>query len=330
MLSRLALSLVAASLLAGCGDDKTPTTPTRPDPIPVAPTITCPADVPANTTTVSAQVTYPAPSVSGGTAPVTTSCAPPSGSTFPLGPTTVTCTATDAANRQAACSFSVIVNRIPTIVRTSFLAFGDSVTAGEITVPAGTALDESGLPSFKLVVVPSASYPTQLQTLLRNRYLAQAPQISVVNSGNPGEFAADSVRRFSSVYTQTRPEVVLLLDGYNDLNAIGPSAIASAAAAVETMARQARFGGSRVFIANLTPPRAGGRNSIPITTISAYNDRMRLIAAAEGATFVDLYAALVGNVPLYVGVDGLHLTESGYQKVAETFFTAIQLTLEVR
>jgi lysophospholipase L1-like esterase len=330
MVSRLASFLVVASLLAACGDDKTPTTPTRPDPIPVAPSITCPANVSANTTALNAEVTYPAPSVSGGTAPVTATCTPPSGSTFPLGATAVACTATDAASRQATCSFSVIVNRIPTIVRTSFLAFGDSVTAGEITVPTTTALDEQGFPSFKLVIVPSASYPAQLQTLLRGRYLAQAPQIVVVNSGTPGEFAADSIRRFSTVYTQTRPEVVLLLDGYNDLNATGTSAIASASAAVETMARQARFGGSRVFIANLTPPRAGGRNTIPVATITAYNERMRLIAISEGATFVDLYSALLGNVTLYVGVDGLHLTEAGYQRVAETFFNAIQLTLEVR
>jgi lysophospholipase L1-like esterase len=96
------------------------------------------------------------------------------------------------------------------------------------------------------------------------------------------------------------------------------------------MARQARLGGSRVYIATLTPPRAGGRNAIPATIITAYNDRMRTIAIGQGAVLVDLYSALVGNVTLYVGVDGLHLTELGYQKVAETFFTAIQATLENR
>ena len=55
---------------------------------------------------------------------------------------------------------------------------------------------------------------------------------------------------------------------------------------------------------------------------------MRIIAAGEGAPVVDLYSALVGNVTLYVGSDGLHLTEVGYQKVAETFFNAIVATLE--
>ena len=149
-----------------------------------------------------------------------------------------------------------------------------------------------------------------------------------MNSGVPGEFAADSIRRFSDVYTQMRPQVVLLLDGYNDLNAIGSSAINSTAAAVDAMARQARLGGSRVFIANLTPPRAGGRNTIPVATITAYNDRMRALATSEGAVFVDLYSALVSNVTLYVGTDGLHPTEVGYQRVAETFFNQIVATLQ--
>ena len=36
-------------------------------------------------------------------------CAPPSGSTFPPGVTTVTCTATDTSNRTASCSFSITV-----------------------------------------------------------------------------------------------------------------------------------------------------------------------------------------------------------------------------
>jgi hypothetical protein len=34
-------------------------------------------------------------------------------------------------------------------------------------------------------------------------------------------------------------------------------------------------------------------------------------------------------VNTYVGVDGVHLTEAGYRKVAENFFVAIRTTLEV-
>jgi lysophospholipase L1-like esterase len=45
---------------------------------------------------------------------------------------------------------------------------------------------------------------------------------------------------------------------------------------------------------------------------------------------VDLYQALVSNVTLYIGVDGLHPTEVGYQRIAEMFFAAVQASLENR
>ena len=58
-------------------------------------------------------------------------CTPSSGSTFPLGATTATCTATDARQRTASCSLTVTVTEPPLISLTRFAAFGDSITAGE-------------------------------------------------------------------------------------------------------------------------------------------------------------------------------------------------------
>ena len=78
------------------------------------PTITCPADLnaagagfcPIANTPV---VTYPAPVANDNCPGVTTACVPPSGSAFPLGTTTVTCTATDTSGNTAAapCTFTV-------------------------------------------------------------------------------------------------------------------------------------------------------------------------------------------------------------------------------
>lgn len=77
-----------------------------------APQINCPANITVNTDAgvCSAVVTYSAPSVSdncSGGAPV---CSPPSSSTFPVGTTTVSCTATDSANLTSSCSFTITVN----------------------------------------------------------------------------------------------------------------------------------------------------------------------------------------------------------------------------
>lgn len=70
----------------------------------ICPDITKPTD-PGQCTAV---VTYA--SVATDNCPgVTSMCTPPSGSTFPLGPTTVNCTATDTSNNTSECSFTVTV-----------------------------------------------------------------------------------------------------------------------------------------------------------------------------------------------------------------------------
>ncbi len=329
MTVRYAFLLVAA-LALGCGGSDTPTSPSNPGgggDVASGPTISCPGNVSASTTTTTSQVAYSAPTVSGGRAPVTVACTPASGAAFPLGSTSVTCTATDSLSRTATCGFSVTVTRLPTLQRTSFLAFGDSVTAGEVSVPTAIGTTTGGFPSFTLTVVPGASYPTQLQALLRTRYITQQTAITIVNSGVPGERATTGVTRLPGVLSSVRPEVVLLLHGYNDL-ALGVNQVGPAAAAIEAMAKEARNRGARVYIASLTPPRPGGKNTLPADWVTNLNGRLRSVAAGENAVFVDLYQALVGNVTTFIGVDGLHPTEVGFQKIAETFFVSIQATLQ--
>lgn len=55
------------------------------------------------------QVQFPMPSVSDNCSGVNLACSPASGDFFPVGVTTVTCTATDASGNTAACSFDVDV-----------------------------------------------------------------------------------------------------------------------------------------------------------------------------------------------------------------------------
>ena len=319
---------VILCLGVGCSGPTAPTPqpPPPPPPIPPAtgPVLTCPSPVSATTTTLGgAPVTYSAPTASGGTAPVTVTCTPASGSMFPIGTTQVSCTAADAAGLTASCGFPVSLALQPTLAKTRFLAFGDSATSGEVTVP--TLAGDGQLP-FKLLIVPSASYPTQLQSLLVGRYSTQT--FVMTNAGKPGEWAVDGALRFPGVITSVRPEVVLLLEGYNDPLSANRG-MSDAAAAMESMAKEARFRGARVFLASLTPSRAGV-SAIPTGVLTAYNDRLRSVAAGENAVFVDLYAALASNVSVYIGPDGLHPTEAGYRQMAEAFFAAIRADLEVK
>jgi hypothetical protein len=72
------------------------------------PTITCPPNQFVSAT-VPTVVNYPPPTASDNCPGVSTACNPPSGSTFPVGTTPVTCTATDMSGNTASCTFTVAV-----------------------------------------------------------------------------------------------------------------------------------------------------------------------------------------------------------------------------
>ncbi len=78
------------------------------------PVITCPANVTAVTAltcpaTAGTIVNFPPATATDNCPNVTVICSPASGSTFPVGTTTVTCTATDAGGNTATCPFTVTV-----------------------------------------------------------------------------------------------------------------------------------------------------------------------------------------------------------------------------
>ncbi len=81
--------------LASTSTDNT-VTYTQSGPTPIV--LTLPANITKNNDPgmIGAVVTYPAPTATGGTPPISVSCSPASGAFFPIGTTTVTCTATDS------------------------------------------------------------------------------------------------------------------------------------------------------------------------------------------------------------------------------------------
>jgi lysophospholipase L1-like esterase len=214
--------------------------------------------------------------------------------------------------------------RSPRISRTQFLAFGDSFTAGEVTNPVPST---SGSIT-KLIVVPTASYPTVLQSHLRTTYTNQATTISVINAGEPNERILDGAQRFPGIYDATRPEVVLLMEGVNGLPGVGPDI---SAGVMRIMVQHAKAGGSRVFVGSMIPQVPGRpRGNTPTSELLAYNVTLRLMSQQEGIVFVDLYTAMLADAATLLGSDGLHPTEAGYRRIAELFFAAIRNDLEER
>ena len=268
------------------------------------------------------QVSYGPPTVSGGLAPITTSCSPASPTTMAIGGQTVVCTATDSfeEGQTASCSVSLTVLPPFMLSSTRFLAFGDSLTAGMI--------------SLFLTPGPAQGYPAKLRTELSRRYRVQTFEIE--NAGLPGELAANAVARFDMELLRVRPEVVLLMEGTNDLFADPTLGEAKALDGLERMVLAAKARGVSVLLASIPPQRRFGAREGVAVAIPAFNASIRALAQRHGVTFVDVFTRVNtsscgrsgGDLPC-VGRDDLHLTAAGYQVVANTFADAIQAQFDV-
>ena len=132
---------------------------------------------------------------------------------------------------------------------------------------------------------------------------------------------------FREALSRDRPEVVLLMHGVNDLNGAQDGRVQSAGG---------RRGG---YWSNKRATAAARRLSRPCRRwapvakagcpecVAPYNDLIRRMVAARGATLVDVHAAWGGRAGL-MGADGIHPTEAGYEVIAAAFFDAIRRTLE--
>jgi lysophospholipase L1-like esterase len=311
------LMLVLA--VARCGNKPGPT------PVIEAPHVSCPANVEVSGVTgLSQNVTYPAPTTTGGANPVTTTCNPASGSDFALGVTPVNCLAQDAQARQASCSFTVNVKGF-TLGAKKFLAVGDSLTAGE-----------NGLPS---VVDSPNSYPSKLQALLTALYPGQ--DIVVVNRGVSGLKAEELEDRVIGIVNAERPDAVLLMIGYNNLTtpcAPGLFGTLECSAAIDFTAvfgtrdsirriRESPVGVKYIFASTLVPPGLTGSKRIDREAILDVNRRIRMHISAERATLVESHPLFQGREAEFISPDGLHLLPAGYQTVAEAFASAIRATI---
>lgn len=263
---------------------------------------------------IAANVTW-APTLRGGAPGASVACTPASGSPIPVGDSTVNCTATDSAGQAASCSFAVHVVAPPRLRYTRFVAFGDSITEGTVS-PAPTLLVQLGTPQ---------AYPGLLQAALAEKYSAQT--IEVLNRGIGGERLNEGIERLPDVLDEDHPEVLLLLEGVNNIRNVPTSELASE---YGSMIRIAQRRGATVLPALLTPiseEREGGRPGTQ-AAIRALNEEIRRISLDTGCGEpVDLYTAFVEN-PGLLGVDGLHPTEAGYVRIAELFQAAIEARWE--
>jgi len=204
----------------------------------------------------------------------------------------------------------------PVLGVTRLLAFGDSMTAGTTSAPVPFLGLTAGLPQ---------SYPFKLLTLLTMRYAGQT--IEVANAGLAGRLAQQDRQRLADAIKETDPQVVLLMEGANDLNQgrETPNATITATVnALEDMVRDTSARGIPVLLATLPPQRPPKGEAASF--VARFNDALKVMAARKGATIVDIGAVFPASL---IGQDGLHPTETGYERFAEIFLDAIKAKFEV-
>ncbi len=91
------------------------------------PALTCPGNKTVTATSASGALVTFAVNASDNCGIVIPSCTPSSGSTFPVGSTSVTCTATDAAALQSSCRFTVTVTVTPLMQTTALITTVDGL-----------------------------------------------------------------------------------------------------------------------------------------------------------------------------------------------------------
>ncbi|MDQ7065334.1 MAG: GDSL-type esterase/lipase family protein [candidate division KSB1 bacterium] len=144
------------------------------------------------------------------------------------------------------------------------------------------------------------------------------------HDGHPGWKASEVRQNVASWLQQARPDFVLLHIGTNDVSAHrATSAIIADIDAILTEIWTFNAD-ARVFLCSIVPRTDDLNNA----TLALNQDIQNLVAAHAGSFrihFVDQYSAFV-NIPGWqtsLMADEIHPNNTGYQLMAETFYTAI-------
>ena len=202
------------------------------------------------------------------------------------------------------------------------LAFGDSLTEGYISTDCafiGMSLGCLGDDD------PAGGYPGRLQGLLRAQYPAQ-PTIAVANGGVGGETTGSGRTRLPSALAANH-DLVVIMEGVNDTNAgVSSGTIISN---LRSMVTSAKGAGKLVMLGTLLPCITvyydqGPLGMQPYTkcdnaVINSVNTSIRALAAEQQVLLADFHYGFTynGTQAGWFSGDGLHLSEAGYQRMAE-------------
>jgi lysophospholipase L1-like esterase len=214
-------------------------------------------------------------------------------------------------------------NPVSALGVTRYMAFGDSITWG-----ATSAFD----PRF-LFAAANGGYVERLQAGLNAWHAPQG--FTVFNEGQPGEWASDpaTLTRFRAALTARQPRAVLLLEGINDLN--NDESISRTIGGLRQLVMAATSAGVPVLVATMYQTYVvtyGGETRLNAAPrVLDYNIAIKQMVNSIGVPnvyVVDLYPRMQDRA--FIGADGLHLTDQGFEAMATTFLGAIESAFPVR
>ena len=203
---------------------------------------------------------------------------------------------------------------------TRYMAFGDSITWGAMSAW------EAGF----IFAAANGGYPERMQASLNLLHSPQ--QFTVFNEGLPGELVLNALPRFRMLLTSRRPEVVLLLEGINDIsNDFDPARVA---AALFQLVDAATVAGAPVVVATMYQTyavvdptghyRSNGAGLLPL-----FNAEVRRLSAARvNVHLLDLEPLMRDRA--LIGADGIHLTDAGHELLANLFRQRVEAAFTVR
>jgi acyl-CoA thioesterase-1 len=200
---------------------------------------------------------------------------------------------------------NLIIN--PQFDEAKYIAFGDSITYGEL----------SGISD------PTIGYVPRLNTKLD----AAFGLTTVVNAGYSGETTFGGLARIDSVLSTYRGRYVLLMEGTNDVKAI-EKPIETSIYNLREICRRCLLAGALPVLATVIP-RRDWVWYFPeyVSRHHALNAAIRQIASDWAIPLVEMENAFLtypGGPERLLQPDGKHPNVTGYQVMAETWYAAVQ------
>jgi lysophospholipase L1-like esterase len=195
----------------------------------------------------------------------------------------------------------------PQFDETKYIAFGDSITFGDLNG----------------VSDPTIGYVPRLNAKLD----AAFGLTNVINAGVPGETTYGGLARINSVLSTFRGRYILIMEGTNDVKAI-EKPIETSIYNLREICRRCLLAGALPVLATVIP-RRDWVWYFPeyVASHNALNTAIRKMAADLAIPLVEMENAFLsypGGPEILLQSDGKHPNLTGYQVIADTWYSAIR------